>query len=77
MLLVLRLPSSLLGKKGLMNEPHKSKNALLDQLGLSDCISLISFKILIMFDGRSLLQRFHGLLEARLIKLVDPSNTIC
>ena len=47
-----------------MNEAHKSelKNALLDQLGLSECICLISFKVHIMFlkggwGGRSLLQR--------------------
>ena len=34
-----------------MNEAHKSelKNALLDQLGLSECICLISFKVHIMF----------------------------
>ena len=32
-------------------QAHKSelKNILLDQLGLSECISLISFEILIMF----------------------------
>ena len=40
-------PSSLFDKKCLMSEAHKSelKNALLVQLGLSECICLISFKI--------------------------------
>ena len=43
-------------KKGLINEAHKSKlkNALLDQLGLSECIPLTSFKIPITFlTGRT------------------------
>ena len=43
-------------KKGLINEAHKSKlkNALLDQLGLSECICLTSFKIPITFlTGRT------------------------
>ena len=57
-------------------------NALLDQLGLSKCICLISFKIPIMFlmrggGGRSLLQRLPGLLRARLMKYINPSRTIC
>ena len=44
-------PNSLFDKKYEMNEAHKSelKNILLDQLGLSKCICLISFKIPIMF----------------------------
>ena len=44
-------PSSLFDKKGEMNEAHISelKNGLLNQLGLSKCICLISFKIPIMF----------------------------
>ena len=73
-------PSSLFDKKGLMNEAHKSelKNALLDQLGLSECICLISFKIIIMFlMGSHCSKGFHGLLEGRLIKYVNPPNTIC
>ena len=44
-------PSSLFDKKMSNNKSHtsESKIALLDQLGLSGCICLISFKIPIMF----------------------------
>ena len=73
-------PSSLFDKKGLMNEAHKSelKNALLVQLGLSECICLISFKIPIMFLMEShCCKDFHGLLEGHLMKYVSSSNTTC
>ena len=73
-------PRSLSNKKVLMNETHKSilKNALLDQLGLSECICLLFFKIPIMsLIGGPCCKDFHGLLEARLMKYFNPSNTIC
>ena len=53
-------PSSLFDKKGLMNEAHKPelKNALLDQLGLSECImSDILQDTNYVLDGWSLFQR--------------------
>ena len=59
-----------------MSEAHKSKlkNALLVQLGLSECICLISFKIPIMFLMEShCCKDFHGLLEGPLMKYVNSS----
>ena len=52
-------PSSLLDKKGLMNEAHESelKNALLDQLGLWVYMPDIFQDNHYLFDGESLLQR--------------------
>ena len=73
-------PTSLFDKKGLMNEAHKPelKNALLDQLRLSECVM---FGILqdnhYVLDGDHFCKDVHALLEARLMKYVNPSKTIC
>ena len=71
-------PSLLFDEKGLMNEAHKSelKNALLDQLGLSECMYLISFKIPMFLMGSNCCKDFYRLLEGRLI-YVNLLNTIC
>ena len=61
-------------------QAHKSelKNILLDQLGLSECISLISFEILIMFFMMiHCWKDLHGMLKGRLMKYFNPSNTFC
>ena len=63
-----------------MNEAHKSElnNALLDQLGLSESVmSDILQDNRYVLDGDHCCKDFHGLLEARLIKYVNPSKTIC
>ena len=68
-----------------MNEAHKPelKNALLDQLGLSeDVISDIIQDTHYVLDGEGgrggpCCKDFHGLLEARLMKYINPSKTNC
>ena len=68
-------PSSLFDKKGLMNEAHKPdlKNALLDQLGLSECImSDILQDTNYVLDGWSLLQRLPWTVGSTFDEICQP-----